>query len=129
VADVVLDSSAVLALLRNEPGADLVERVIAGSIISAVNLTEIVTKLIERGAPAKDAIMIARGLPFAIAGHDEDLATSAGALWAQTRDLGLSLGDRACLALAARENLPALTADRRWTEVEAEVGVRVQLIR
>lgn len=129
MADVVLDASAVLALLRNEPGADLVAGLIAGSVVSAVNVTEVVAKLIERGAPAKDAIMITRALPFAIVSHDEELATSAGALWAQTRNVGLSLGDRACLALAARENLPAVTADRRWTEVQAAIGVRVQSIR
>jgi PIN domain nuclease of toxin-antitoxin system len=129
VAEAVLDSSAVLALLQNEPGAALVGGVIARSILCSVNFTEIVTKLIERGIPAQDAVMITRGLPFAVAVYDEDLAAAAGVLWAQTRDVGLSLGDRACLALAAREALPALTADRRWREAEAEIGVRVQLIR
>jgi ribonuclease VapC len=129
MAEAVLDASAVLALLRNEPGAEIVKQLIARSLVCTVNITEVVTKLIERGAPTKDAIMIARALPFAVADYDEMLAASAGAMWAQTRAVGLSLGDRACLALAAREGLPALTTDRRWIEVEANVGVRIQLIR
>ena len=127
MAKAVLDSSAVLALLRNEPGADLIGQVMPRSLLCAVNLTEVVGKLIERGAPASAAVQIARSLPYQVVPYDEDLASEAGVLWGETRATGLSLGDRACLALARREGLPALTTDRRWAR--ETVGVDVQLIR
>ena len=127
MAEAVLDSSAVLALLRNEPGADLIGRVVARSLLCSVNLTEVISKLIERGATAPTALEIARGLPYRIVSYDEDLASQAGVLWGEIRSTGLSLGDRACLALARREGLPALTTDQRWAR--EKVGVDVQLIR
>lgn len=127
MAEAVLDSSAVLALLRNEPGAELVRRIIARSLLCSVNLSEIVSKLIERGASAPAALEIARGLPYRVVPYDEGLASDAGVLWGETRSTGLSLGDRACLALARREVLPALTTDQRWAR--EKVGVDVQLIR
>jgi len=72
MAEAVLDSTAVLALLRNEPGADRISRVIARSLLCSVNLTEVIGKLIERGAPAPAALEIARGLPYRIVPFDED---------------------------------------------------------
>jgi len=101
--------------------------VIARSLLCSVNLTEVVSKLIERGATAPAALEVARGLPYEIVPYDEDFASDAGVLWAETRATGLSLGDRACLALARREELPALTTDQRWAR--ENVGVDVQLIR
>ncbi|MFL5004651.1 MAG: acyl-CoA dehydrogenase family protein [Microvirga sp.] len=101
--------------------------VIARSLLCSVNLTEVVSKLIERGATAPAALEVARGLPYEIVPYDEDFASDAGVLWAETRATGLSLGDRACLALARREELPALTTDQRWAR--EKVGVDVQLIR
>ena len=127
MAEAILDSSAVLALLRGEPGADRIRRVIARSLLCSVNLTEVIGKLIERGAPASAAVQIARSLPYQVVPYDEDLASDAGVLWGETRASGLSLGDRACLALARREGLPALTTDQRWAR--ETVGVDVQLIR
>jgi PIN domain nuclease of toxin-antitoxin system len=127
VAEAVLDASAVLAFLRREPGEDVVGQVMPRSLLSTVNLTEVVSKLIERGATAPAALQMAHSLPYQIVPHDEHLAADAGVLWGETRSTGLSLGDRACLALARREGLPALTADRRWAE--ESVGVDVRLIR
>src|SRR5215218_113686 len=101
--------------------------VIARSLLCSVNLTEVVSKLLERGATAPAALEVARGLPYEIVPYDEDFASDAGVLWAETRATGLSLGDRACLALARREELPALTTDQRWAR--EKVGVDVQLIR
>jgi PIN domain nuclease of toxin-antitoxin system len=129
MAEAVLDASAVLALLRQEPGAEVVEEVIGRSLVCSVNLTEVVAKLIQRGAPAPHAAIIARGLPYEIAAYDEGLAVRAGAFSAFRSAAPLSLGDRACLALAQRQRLPALTADRRWIDAEADLGVRVRLIR
>lgn len=127
MAEAVLDASAVLAFLRREPGEDVVRRAMPRSLLCAVNLTEIVGKLIERGAAAAAAVEIARSLPYRIVPYDEDLACEAGVLWGETRAAGLSLGDRACLALARRERLPAVTADERWTR--ENIGVEVHAIR
>lgn len=127
MAEAVLDASAVLAVLRREPGDEKVSRVMPNALLCTVNLTEIVSKLIERGAPPAAAVDIVRSLPYRIITYDEDLASEAGALWAETRSMGLSLGDRACLALARRERLPALTTDQRWAE--RDIGVEVLLIR
>lgn len=123
----VLDASAVLAYLQGEPGGDLVGEHLAVSLISAVNLSEIVAKLVDKGLDdaAVDATLDSIGLE-AVA-FDAEQARSAGLLRAATRNRGLSLGDRACLSLARARGAPALTADRTWAEVDA--GVAVRLIR
>ena len=123
----VLDASAVLASLHGEPGGEVAEAAFPDSLISAVNLCEVVTVLINRGVAEDDALALARGLDCAVAEFDEGLGLSAGALRAATRRLGLSLGDRACLALARREGLPVLTADRAWAGLD--IGVEIRLIR
>lgn len=127
MADAVLDASAVLAFLRGEPGEDVVKRLLPRSLLCAVNLTEIIGKLIERGLPGPQAVRLARELPYEVVAFDAELAASAGALWDRTRGSGLSLGDRGCLALAGRENLPAFTTDRRWSA--EDTGVRVRQLR
>ena len=129
MADAVLDASAVLAMLRVEPGREVVEKIIARSLISTVNLTEVVAKLVQRGASPSDAAAIVRALPYEIAPYDEDLAVRAGGFWTFASAARLSLGDRACLALAAREDLPAITADLRWSEAAPDLAVRVVQIR
>lgn len=88
MAEAVLDSSAVLAFLRREPGEDVVRRVMPRSLLCTVNLTEIVSKLIERGAAAPAALLIARSLPCEIVDYDEPLAADAGVLWGETRSTG-----------------------------------------
>ncbi|WP_375461067.1 type II toxin-antitoxin system VapC family toxin [uncultured Enterovirga sp.] len=127
MAEAVLDASAVLAFLRGEPGEDVVRRLLPRSLLSTVNLTEIIGKLVERGLSGPEAVRLARELPYEVVSFDAELAASAGSLWARTRGSGLSLGDRACLALAGREKLPAVTTDRRWSA--EDTGVRVQQIR
>lgn len=127
MAEAVLDASAVLAFLRREPGEDVVRRAMPSSLLCAVNLTEVISKLIKRGAAGEAAIEIARSLPYQVVPYDEDLACAAGTLWAETRTTGLSLGDRACIALARRERLPALTTDQRWNH--ENLGVEVRAIR
>lgn len=123
----VIDASAVLAVLLEEPQADLVEPYLAGGVIGAVNLSEVVAKLQERGMP-DDAIDQALGhvdleaVPF-----DEAQAMAAGKLRGPTRRVGLSLGDRACLALALARGVPAITVDRGWAGLE--VGVEVVVAR
>lgn len=97
------------------------------ALISSVTLAEVVAKLIDQGRFPEEAEASASVLPFGVAGFDRPLALRAGTLRAATRRLGLSLGDRACLALAERESLPVLTADRLWADLD--IGVEVRLIR
>jgi ribonuclease VapC len=126
----VLDASALLAHLRDEPGADVVAEAIAsGAVISTVNLAEVFSRVADRGGdPAKLAADITQsGLldgaitvePFTAADAIDD-----GRLRPLTRDAGLSLGDRACLALARRLDAPALTADTDWQGVAHGVELR-----
>jgi PIN domain nuclease of toxin-antitoxin system len=126
----VLDASALLAHLRDEPGADVVAEAIAsGAVISTVNLAEVFSRVADQGDdPAKLAAELTQiGLldgvitvePFTAAD-----AIDAGRLRPLTRDAGLSLGDRACLALARRLEAPALTADTDWQGVAHGVELR-----
>lgn len=125
VAEVVLDTSALLAFVNGEPGGDVVAEVIGDSMISTVNLAEAVTKLVDRGASLDLAREILGIASYAVVDFDRAQAETAGALVTQTRLRGLSLGDRACLALAQQEQLPALTSDRIWLEVESSVEIRL----
>jgi ribonuclease VapC len=130
---VVLDASALLAYLQGETGSDLVATALTqGTAISAVNWAEVLSKLSERGKPPQDVAAQLRdlgllGQAIQIYPVDEELALTIAELLPKTRSMGLSLGDRACLALALKLNLPALTADKIWSNVD--VGVAVRLIR
>ena len=127
MAEWVLDASAVLAGLRNETGGDRVLPVMGMSLLGAVNLAEIATRLLDLGISAADIDGLPERLRCEVVPFDEDLALSVGRLRVQTRHFGLSLGDRACLALAQREGLPVLTGDQAWAALD--VGVEVVLIR
>ena len=124
---IVYDSSAVLAILLDEPGARRAGETLDDGVLSAVNASEVVARLIDQGAKDDDARGALQGLDLAIRPFDESLAVVAGLLRRSTRRRGLSLGDRACLALALRERAPVLTADRAWTTLELDV--EVELIR
>lgn len=124
---VVLDSSALLCLLNAEPGADRVAASLEGAAISTVNLAEAVGKLRERGLSAAETREALAGLPLNVRPFTEDEAHAAGALRPATRALGLSLGDRACLALAQGMNALVLTADREWLKLE--IGIEVEAVR
>ena len=126
MSSAVLDASAVLALVKAEPGwEEIADAVTAGAAISAVNLSEVVAKLAESGQ-TEAAIRAALGrLGLEVSDFDEEQAYRAGQLRPLTRAAGLSLGDRACLALAARLDLPALTTDRTWQGLPVGVSVRV----
>jgi PIN domain nuclease of toxin-antitoxin system len=124
----VLDASALLALLQDEPGAELVADLLPGGIISAVNLSEVVAKLTDRGMPGEAARAALEGLPIVVHPFDRESAYQAGALRPTTRTVGLSLGDRACLALAIHLDATAVTADRAWASL-AEDTARITVIR
>ncbi len=124
----MLDASALLVLLKQEVGADRVEAAIAdGAVMSAVNLAEVVSKLSEAGMPEAVIRDTLDPLSIEILDFDRNLAYEAGLLRLSTSHLGLSLGDRACLALAQHFGLATLTADRLWAELQ--LGVTVLVIR
>lgn len=129
MSEVVLDASALLALLRDEPGAAKVAEVIGDASMSSVNYAEVVSHFIHSGMPADQVDAMLRPLPMAIVEADRALATLAGRLRAVTSAAGLSLGDRFCLALARREGIPALTADKQWRTVSDAADVTVTIIR
>src|SRR5215831_8936775 len=125
MSSVVLDSSALLAFIHGEPGGEGVAEMIGEAVMSSVNHAEVVTKLVGRTgslAAARAALGIAA---IDVIDFDQSLAEEAGALVRHTRPAGLSLGDRACLALAAREGMPAVTADRIWATLKLDVEVRL----
>lgn len=123
----VLDASALLALLNEETGADKVARFIPGAVVNAVNLSEVVGKLAECGMP-EDAIQeVVAILALRIIPFDATLSMKTGLLRPATREMGLSLGDRACLATGMLMNLPVVTSDKIWRD--AELLAKVILIR
>jgi len=125
VASVVLDGSALLVLLNREPGTEQVAEALPGAIISAINLAEVIGKLTEAGMPEETLREALDGLNLEVVPFDEADAYAVGSLRAPTRRAGLSLGDRACLALAAKLDRPALTTDRAWKRVRSGATVRV----
>jgi PIN domain nuclease of toxin-antitoxin system len=125
MAEAVLDASAILALLRHEPGAEQVAALIRGALVSVVNEAEVVGRLISGGQPPQQALDIVGSLPYELVELDRALARQAGAWWGVTKPYGLSLADRCCLALAERERLPVLTSDAKWTELPINVEVRL----
>ncbi|HYY87268.1 MAG TPA: type II toxin-antitoxin system VapC family toxin [Chloroflexota bacterium] len=125
MSSAVLDASALLALLQAEPGSDTVaEAVAAGAAIGTVNLSEAVAKLVEAGVPDATIPEVVDALVLEVVDFDTELAYRAGRLRRATQAAGLSFGDRACLALAQRLGLPALTADRRWSRLALDVAIR-----
>jgi PIN domain nuclease of toxin-antitoxin system len=127
VPEVVIDASAILALLNAEPGADTVVEALPGGVISAVNLSEVVAKLCDAGMPEKAVRQALQPLGLEIVPFDEEQAYQAGLLRTVTHDMGISLGDRACLSLAKMLGVAALTTDRLWSELS--IGATIKVIR
>ncbi len=131
VNKVVLDASAILACLNNEPGGMEVADVAHSTpcLVVAVNLAEVLTRLIEWGLTPDEAQESVESLDLRIADFDAALARRCAELRPTTRHKGLSLGDRACLALAQRESVRVLTADRPWLDLAAPLGLDIRCIR
>ena len=128
MSSAVVDASALLALLNQEPGSARVQGALASGVaIGTVNLAEVVAKLAEGGLPEPVIRSMLETLGLEVVPFDGALAYRAGMLRAATRQLGLSLGDRACLALAERLGVPALTTDRAWATLQ--LGIAVQVVR
>ena len=127
MSSVVVDASALLAVMKNEPGGEVVASVLDDSAISAVNLAEVVTRVCDDGMDEVQARALLSRYPCETITFDETQAWDAGMLRTHTRSSGLSLGDRACLALGRALGLPVLTADRSWRNLH--VGIEIRLIR
>lgn len=134
MASVILDASALLALIQRERGADRVAEFLVkeACAVSVVNLSEIMAKLVITGVPAENAEAIVRGIPAETIPCDELIAFKAGALASLGKPLGLSLGDRICLATAqaqeCAEGCTVLTTEQAWRKVHLE-GVRIEVVR
>jgi ribonuclease VapC len=127
VNSVVLDASAILAVLLGERGHEVVVPQIKGSLISAVNYSEVLKKATERGSTLLPTRLYLENLTMVVVPFDERQAVQAAELWPASREHGLSFADRACLALGMARGVPVVTADRRLAETG--LSVEVQLIR
>ena len=117
----------MLAYLQREAGHKRVGSALAdGAAISAVNLAEVYAKAVERGISSEEVRARIKALGLLVLKFDEDDALRSAALYPKARAAGLSLGDRACLALGQRLGLPVLTADQAWKRVP---GIRLELLR
>lgn len=125
--DAALDASALIALLRDESGAEMVERLLGRAVISVVNWAEVLQRYRAHGVDTTGKRDDVVALGVAIEAFTCQDAEAVAELWQPTRPAGLSLADRACLALARRLDVPAHTADQAWRKVD--VGVEVVLIR
>jgi ribonuclease VapC len=121
----VLDASALLALINGEKGSEIVMSHLPDAVISSVNFGEVVAKLIEVGWTEVEVRQGLEALNLDVIGFDRDLAYRSGLLREKTKSLGLSFGDRACLALAERLGISVLTSDRAW----GKLGMAVTVIR
>ena len=128
MASIVFDASAILALLRDEPGADVVAQYIGDGLISAVNLQEVIKGLLRREVPIDAALAMLDALHLDVREHGRDDAVAAAKLYPATKQFGSGLGDRTCMALAIAEGLPVLTADREWARIEIQ-GLTLLLAR
>jgi PIN domain nuclease of toxin-antitoxin system len=126
----VLDASALLAYLWQEPGHETVAQRIEQStmMMSSVNLSEVLSRAADKGMSPPAMAALQAALPFEIIPFDRAQAQTAASLRPPTKALGLSLGDRACLALAIERQAVALTADRVWQTLKIE-GLSVELLR
>lgn len=121
----VLDASALLAYLHEEPGADRVRDVLDGGRVSSVNWCEVAQKVRFHGGDPAQALADLRTLGVVVEPFTESQADQAAELWERTRHKGLSLADRACLGLAIDRSTPVLTADKIWVELGLDVNVRL----
>lgn len=122
---VVLDASALLAYLKGEPGGDRVDAVLAESVMSSVNWAEVVQKSIAVGVNVDGMLDDLQALGLVVEPFTPEDGELAGRLWEQTRQDGLSLGDRACLSLGLRLGVNVLTSDRAWASLNLSLDIQV----
>ena len=129
MTELVLDASALIAMLRKESGGEAVAEVLAGARMSVVNFAEVVSHFTHAGVPQGELREMFATIRLSLVDADAELAWSAGRLRRTTAEAGLSLGDRFCLALGARDRLPVWTADRQWRTIADKLDVEIVLIR
>lgn len=120
---VVLDSSALLAYLQDEPGSEVVERILNEAFISSVNWAEVVQKSVAAGVKVKGMLEELQALGLTVEIFTVEDGELAGLLWTNTKNFGLSLGDRACLSLGLRMNVSVLTSDRAWNKIGLDLNI------
>ncbi|CDM96204.1 MAG: type II toxin-antitoxin system VapC family toxin [Limnospira sp. PMC 1291.21] len=125
MSNVIMDASAILAFLNQESGSEQITDLIENATISTINLSEVIAKLAEIGISETEILQILSDLNLKIVPFDEPQAQIAGMLRPMTKPLGLSLGDRACLALGLVLNQPVITADRQWSQLNLNLEIRV----
>jgi ribonuclease VapC len=126
MSDIVLDASAILAIILGEPGAEhLTTALLARSVCSTVNLAEVMAKLSSRGWSEAEAWEDATTPIRAAVPFDEEQARLSASLVQLTRPLGLSLGDRSCIALGLTLQVPVYTADKLWNKLKLPIRVHV----
>jgi ribonuclease VapC len=121
---VVLDASALLAYLKDEPGGDVVEAILPESVMSSVNWAEVIQKAIAAGVVVEGMLEDLQALGLVVEPFISEDGEVAGRLWEQTRSFGLSLGDRACLSLGLRLGVAVLTSDRAWLNLHLGLDIR-----
>jgi len=124
---VVFDSSAILALLKMESGHEIVSKNLEQAVVSSVNFCEVVSFLSKKTQKQDEMIKFLTETFDCIEDFNIEQAIIAGSFISVTKDYGLSLGDRACLALAKYKNISVLTADKAWTKLN--LGIKIKLIR
>ena len=127
MSKVILDTSAFLAFANRETGAEKVRPILKESVVSAVNASEILQKLVMKNMTLSRAEEYLKRFVCDIPPFDQEQAALTATMHSQTREFGLSLGDRACLALGMQLGLPVMTAEPRWTQLS--LGISVEVIR
>ncbi|MEL7078544.1 MAG: type II toxin-antitoxin system VapC family toxin [Cyanobacteria bacterium J06643_13] len=122
---VILDASALLAYLQDEPGSEAVDKVLAESVISSVNWAEVVQKTTAGGVESDGLLNDLQALGLKVEAFTLEDAELVRKLWLQTKTAGLSLGDRACLSLGRRLNVSVITCDRVWNSLNLDLDVKV----
>lgn len=125
MSNVALDASAILAVINGEPGAEIVAPRLRGAIVSSVNLAEVLSKAGDLKMTLESMKWVIDGLRVDIVGFDKESAYMTGSLRESTRSAGLSLGDRACLALGMLRKIPVLSAEKSWRRLGLDVEVVV----
>lgn len=123
----MLDSSAILAVFFNEPGAEIVLPILRGALLSTINLAEVHTRMLDHGALPDQAWNWVISLKCDVCFLTDQQARAAAELRSITRPYGLSLGDRACLALAIERKATVYTTDKVWKNLA--LGIEIEVIR
>ena len=125
MSKVVLDASAILAYLQEEPGGEIVEEYKGNALISAVNLAEVCSRLADNGYNSVEIRGFVNKLNMQVISFDTDQAFGVGDLRSSTIKYGMSIGDRACLFLSRKYNFPAVTTNRIWKKINLDTEIRL----